>query len=363
MVNILLLPHSLVIVSISLCILLMKIILKRREQLTEKFTWLALGIISTVAIWIFLIDLMYIFDTYHLSLFGFYILTAVSYAIALAAVILLHIFVKFTVQSQLNNIQFNLILGLYSVNVGMLIAYVVLGFHRRENLQVELLKVINVISIFFILFTIIFMQQDFTKLKLEKLSKKQTKQVNFLNYGIQAGLIMQLPIIYVSAFINIFFVLYACFGITIALFFIIQAYSVDPRVSFILPEKTYLLFIADKLGTPLYSKNFMEKDETDETILVSGTLKTITAIMTEFYQVETIPKLLRFNNHLILVHWSEEFYIAVISKQDSHLLYSAMNRLDKKIREKFTDLTQLADPNFESDISQLVQQSFFFIWE
>ena len=356
-------PHGIVIFSILLNFLLLYIILRRREQLTERFTWLAFAIVFFIIFWIISLDLMYVFDTNNLSKLGFYILTACSYFIGLAVVILLHTFVKFSVQPKLNYLQFSIILSLYFVDAGLLLAYILLGFHNQTDLQTQLIKLVNVIFIFYVLFTVVFMQQDFTRLKLERLSEKQEKQIKLLNIGLVAGLSSQIPVIYISAFVDLFFVLYACFGISIALFIIIQAYLVDPRLTFILPEKTYLLILADQYGTPFFTKNFLDEEDSDEIILVTSTIKSITTILTQFYQVETIPQMLKFNSHLILVQWSKDFYIVVISKQESHLLYSAMRRLENSLKKQFPLFSGMLDPKSESTILQLVEKNFFFIWK
>jgi hypothetical protein len=363
MVDISMAIHFMVSLSIILDIFLIYIILKERDQISEKFTWLAITIIITVTLWILSVEILYILITYlENDLIGYVIITPISYFLALLAMLLIQIFVKFFVEATLSILHMIYLVSLFSFIIGLLISYSIIGLQEDTDLMEQVQIVANVIFIIYTLSIALFIHQDFTLLKVENLSSKQRKQVDSLHYGLLIGLLVQVPIIYVTTFVDILLVLFGCIGITGALFFIIRAYLTDPRLAFILPEKTYLLILANKFGTPIYSKHFLDQDESEETILVSGAIKAITTIMTQFYNVETLPKLLEFENKLILIKWSKEYFIAVLSDKNSRLLRSAMDRMDRSLVAQFPDINEIETAVQSKEIEDIVMTNFYFIW-
>ncbi|MHA2031066.1 MAG: hypothetical protein ACXAC2_01785 [Candidatus Kariarchaeaceae archaeon] len=364
MVDISVFIHFMVSLSIILDLLLIYILLKERDQISEKFTWLAITIITAVILWIFSVEILYILvNNLENDLIGYIIITPISYFLALLAMLLIQIFVKFFVEATLSTLHTIYLVSLFSFIIGLLIAYSIIGLQEDRKLMEQVQIIANIVFIIYTLSIALFIHRDFTILKVEDLSMKQRKQVNSLHYGLLIGLLVQVPIIYVTTFVDILLVLFGCIGITGALFFIIRAYLTDPRLAFILPEKTYLLILANKYGTPIYSKHFLDKDESEETILVSGAIKAITTIMTQFYKVETLPKLLEFEKKLILIKWSDEYFIAVLSEKDSRLLRSAMDRMDKSLFSTYPDITKIESNEHINEIENIVRTNFYFIWK
>ncbi|RMG35431.1 MAG: hypothetical protein D6732_09300, partial [Methanobacteriota archaeon] len=140
------------------------------------------------------------------------------------------------------------------------------------------------------------------------------------------------------------------------------AYFEDPRVAFILPEKVKLVVLVNSSGILKYSKYFsLERDEAS-TAIVSGGLKAVSLLLSDFLQREVTPKLIQFEENLILIKSEKYYFLAVFADRDSQLLREAMENTAKEINKKFADdLPKIINGPQIFDLDDIFKKTFYFI--
>ncbi|MFV2016421.1 MAG: hypothetical protein ACC656_13400, partial [Candidatus Heimdallarchaeota archaeon] len=136
----------------------------------------------------------------------------------------------------------------------------------------------------------------------------------------------------------------------------------DPRVAFILPERTYLAIMVNNFGGLQYSKNFLKENNDSFTVIISGVLNAIAGIMSEFYDAPVQPQLIQFEQRQILLKWREGYFLAVFTDRDSPLIRTAMDQTVTEIENKFGDKLQkqLSSPIL-LDLDDIFQKAFYFV--
>ncbi len=358
------------LVSIIMNSIIVVLILSKAEQAKNVVTWILLAAIISMFGWIITTYLQLDLITVDEDPFIFTIIRLVGNISNLIVQILLVNFFRLLVKPRPSWTRNAYLLSLGSLLSGFAGVAIYAGSKNNTDLIDVCWGYADTINYIFIPSVVIFAGLDLRELLNETMSENQRKQVKSLRNGLFFGLLGALPFVILQQ-VSIFgvggehyFLTVALLVITIALFFFIRAYLVDPRVAFIVPHRAYLLIVVDKNGVLKYSKNFLDESAKDHsTILVSAGLSAINSMMSEFYETEVLPTFLAFEQRKIMFHWSEGYFIAVFTDRDSMLIREAMKQTTKELKDKYKDdLRKVMDGLKMLELDEVIAKTFFFIY-
>lgn len=315
-------------------------------------------------LWIILTYLEFDAVSPEKSIVGNAIVSIVSNLVIVLGFTALATFVKFLVQPDLNYKQFSVFILLFGGIFGLRLTHFLLALDGEMDLILQVKSLSDVLNALVLVFLLLFTHNDLQLLLKEDLSEKQRKQVNYVYYSILAsglGSALILAVVSISGNFLLFSFIYILLTGTYSL--MINAYLTDPRVAFILPEKTYLVILVNSYGILKYSKSFSKEEYEAGTIIISGALKAVSSLVSEFYQTEVHPELIKFEENLILLKSDQDFFIAVFSERDSKLIRNAMENTLKELHNRFgSELSQkMTDPE-AMDLDDIFEKTFYFIY-
>jgi len=196
---------------------------------------------------------------------------------------------------------------LFGVVTGTYIGSLLAADSSNQMLVDNLNLIANVFNLLIMIFVIIVIHKDLSLLLAEDLSEKQRKQVTYVYRSIMTALIGLIPIILLSVFVDFNLLAIAFVVVPFSLYILNRAYLIDPRVAFILPEKTYLVLMIDNTGLPRYTRDYAVDSGrmNDATVLISGALNAVLSLMSEFYATPVKARQIEFEEQLILLEWTE----------------------------------------------------------
>ncbi len=354
------------LIAVIMNVSIIGLILRKREQASNRVTWYLIGTIISISIWIITVFMQIEYFTIDDNLVANTIVASISNVVILLGLTLMAGFAKLLVEPTINFIQMRILVGLTGMVSGIYVVsiYLVLDDQNIDRSIIDTISVItDLINLFVTILVIVFIQTDLTKLLNEPLSEIQKKQINYVNRSLLIGLIGILPIIFVASIYGIRLLAIAFIIISIALFFLINAYLIDPRVAFILPHRTYLAIVVNEAGILRYSRDFMGNRDLKSTLLISSALSAIVSLMAEFYDAEIVPTLLKFQERLILFSIEEKFFLAVFTDRDSPLIRTAMSNTVKEIKGKFDSLDHISGAKtLQEDWDDIFDKTFYFIY-
>ncbi|MDH5645986.1 MAG: hypothetical protein OEZ01_08260 [Candidatus Heimdallarchaeota archaeon] len=338
-------------------------ILSHRSQAKSKLTWLMLVAILSISFWIILTYLQFEVLSIDNNLIGHAYLDFFSNIVILIGLFCLVAFFNLLVSPRLDVKIISVIGGLSFIILGLKLSHIVLAKNNELDLVHQIKSLTDVFNLIIIIFVIYFGHTDLKLLLKEDLNAIQRKQVKSLYNALLIGLSGMIPIIGLTL-IKFEFLSFAYIFITIALFMVINTYVTDPRVAFILPEKTSLVLVVSVHGVYKYSKRFSEsEEEDDDTILISGALNAIMTLMSEFYKSPSTPELIKFQNQLILLLWEKDYFIAAFSERDSLFIRNAMEKTVSLINNTYQE--NIKEIMFQSkvlDLDPIIKDSFYFVY-
>jgi hypothetical protein len=338
------------------------LIFRNRAQASSRITIFLIGTIVSISIWIITVYLQIEYYTFEEELLINTIIASISNVVILFGLILMSGFVKLLVEPKLSFSQTIMIVYLSSIVIGIRVISIYLANIDEEDYVNTVSMLADFLNFAVIISVIIFIQLDLRKLFNEDLSEKQKNQVKLVHRSILTGLTGVLPIIILSTFLGIDYLAISFSVIAISLFFLINAYLIDPRIAFILPYRTYLAIVVNKTGVLRYSKDFMGDRAMTSTMLISNTLTAITAAMSEFYNTEVSPSFIEFEEKLILFSLADNYFLAVFTDRDSALIRKAMDSTMKEIDEKFHEELHATSELVMLDLDEIFDKTFYFIY-
>jgi hypothetical protein len=318
-----------------------------------------IGTIVSISIWIITVYLQIEYYTFEEELLINTIIASISNVVILFGLILMSGFVKLLVEPKLSFSQTIMIVYLSSIVIGIRVISIYLANIDEEDYVNTVSMLADFLNFAVIISVIIFIQLDLRKLFNEDLSEKQKNQVKLV---ILTGLTGVLPIIILSTFLGIDYLAISFSVIAISLFFLINAYLIDPRIAFILPYRTYLAIVVNKTGVLRYSKDFIGDRAMTSTMLISNTLTAITAAMSEFYNTEVSPSFIEFEEKLILFSLADDYFLAVFTDRDSPLIRKAMDNTMKEIDEQYHEELEATTELVMLNLDEIFDKTFYFIY-
>ncbi|MFX1514014.1 MAG: hypothetical protein ACFFCQ_15655 [Promethearchaeota archaeon] len=345
--------------------IIISLIFSKSEQASNRVTWILLSATFALFIWIITsyiqLDLVTIDD----DPFRFAVIAALGNLSNLIVQIFLVNFFRLLIEPRVSWIRNAYLCSLGALLCGFAFVAIYAGWDNDTDLIEVCWAFADTINLIFTPSVVIFAGLDLRTLLNESMSEKQHKQVTSLRNGLIFGLVGILPFLVLQR-VDHNYLAVILLIITIALFFFIRAYLVDPRVAFIVPHRAYLAIVVNKTGVLKYSKNFLDESSvSDSTVLVSAGLSAINSMMSEFYETEVRPTFLAFEEKKILFHWSEDYFIAVFADRDSMLLRLAMKQTTKEIKDKYKEeIRDMMDGlRMLDELDEIIARTFYFIYQ
>jgi len=355
------------LLGIILIIAAIYTIFRFKQQANNRLTWFVTIALISVGFWILGTYLQLDTFTVDNNIAAYTIVTSVSNIAIILGLILFVSFVQYFVQPKLRTKQLILEIFLLALAIGFYIVHIYAGFHNDKSLVEFTLNLANIINPIITIIVLYSSIKDLQTLLNENLSDQQRSQVVTFRNSLVIGFGGIIPVIVIAAVVNQSLLAYSYVIISAALFFVVRAYSIDPRIAFILPERTYLAIVVNNFGTLRYRKIFQQtkEDELDSSaVLISGALKAVTTMMSEFYNADVQPSLIMFRGRMILFLWTKHYFIAVFTDQDSPLIRSAMAQtvieIEKKYGDELIPLLETSPRMLELD--EIFAKTFFFIY-
>ncbi|MCE7733905.1 MAG: hypothetical protein GPJ54_03440 [Candidatus Heimdallarchaeota archaeon] len=352
----------LVILSVGISIAAIVLILRKKEQTSQRLTWLLIGALSSAIIWIILTSLQ--IDTYSLenNLIGFAITAAISNIVIMLGIVFLSIFVNYLIRPRVDLIRIVIMTAILSFCVAMY-AIMILAANNSDKELVELsLSFVNVANLILVVVYVSWVRIDFRILLAEDLPDKLRKYILRFYTASVIAFIGNFPIFILAWFVDQSYLGFSYLLLAIAMTIMVYSFLQDPRVAFILPERTYLAIMVNSFGGLQYSKNFLKGHNDSFTIIISGVLNAISGIMSEFYDTPVQPQLIQFEERQILLKWREGYFLAVFTDRDSPLIRTAMDQTVLQVENKFGIKLQkeLSSPIL-MDLDDIFQRTFYFV--
>ncbi len=144
------------------------------------------------------------------------------------------------------------------------------------------------------------------------------------------------------------------------------AYLRSPIQIYFAPVVAHRLLVINNDGLPLLSHDFCELGEdalTMDSTLISGALSGVVNILKETLSSESVPRLIRLDDRVLLIETSESALYALIVDDDSMVLRSALKDFSKEFEKGFKEV--LKDWNGLVDVFDdaytLITEDFAFI--
>ncbi len=357
--------HMFLFISIVVTISVISLILKKKEQATFKLTWLLVSTLIATLLWNVLTYLEFEIFTPSKSLVANAIVSILSNLLIVIGLISLASFVKLLVQPSLDIKQLSPFIFLLGAIFGLRIAHFVLAELGETSLILQIKSAGDILNAAVLVLLVLFTHRDLKILMKEDLSDTQRFQVNAFYFTIMAsalGSVITLAVVAITKTPMLLSLNYIFLSGTYSA--LILAYLKDPRIAFILPEKTHLVIIVNSYGVLKYSKSFGKEKNEAETIILSGALQAITSLISEFFNSNSTPELVKFKDRHILLKDDSLYFIAVFSERDSKLLRMAMNETIKELHSHFGDnLAMEMEKPTVMDLDNIIEKTFYFIYK
>ncbi|OLS22754.1 MAG: hypothetical protein HeimC2_28650 [Candidatus Heimdallarchaeota archaeon LC_2] len=338
------------------------LIVRKKEQTTQKLTWLLIGTILTIGLWVIITSFQLGPLSLENNLIGFAISAAISNILIIFGIIFLSVFVSYLVRPIVSLRRIIILTSIISYSIAMYIVMILAAFDNNEDLVKQILDLADIANIILLIVFIIWSTKDIRILLAEDLNPSLRKQVKRFYYASLVGFVGNLPIFAISWFVDPSFLAFSYLLIPIALSFLVYNYLQDPRVAFLLSERTYLAIMVNGFGGLQYSMDFRRERKDKFTILISGVLNAITGIMSEFYDNPVHPQLIQFQDRQILLKWSEGYFLAVFTDRDSPLIRTAMDNTVEAIGKKYKgDLQKKIASPILLDLDDIFKTTFYFM--
>ena len=274
------------IISVTLNIIVLFLILRQKEQASNRVTWILLGAYGSLLVWILTSYIQLDLITIDNDPFGFSVIAALGNVANFAVLFLLMNFFRLLIEPRPNWLRNSYLLSLSTLLLGFALVAIYGGSENNRDLIETCWTFANFVNLIIVPSVVVFITKDTRMLLSEPMSEKQRKQVKKLRNGLLFGVIGVIPFVALQHIDHIFLSPMLLVA-SVALFFLIQGYLIDPRVAFMVPHRAYLLIVADDNGVLKYSKNFIDQTAAnDDTILITAGLTAISSMMSEFYKTE-----------------------------------------------------------------------------
>ena len=355
--------------SIAIDIFIAYLILRKREQANLRMNWYLIFTIFSIMIWIICVYLQEaVFPFYPNQnvdvVLPFAILAFISNAAIGFGLLMLSFFIKYFVQPTLDFAQSSYLLSLVVLITGLYFVIITGAYIQNTSIVDITFNVANLFNLILVVSIIIFTRKDMNYIRKEAVDfqPKVQKQLNFLNYGLNLALIGIIPLLIIANFFERAVISFSFILLAASLVMIAYAYLIDPNVVYILSERVYQAIVVNHQGVLRYSKIFTGEKDEDSTVLISGALNAITALMSEFYETTVYPTNIKFDQRLILFKWSDYFYLAVFADRESRLVKEAMDSAVREIEKRFEGNLEKTMRHPEIlKLDDIFHNSFYFI--
>jgi hypothetical protein len=351
-----------VVLSTGINITAIYLILSKKEQSSQKLTWLLIGTISSVTLWVITTSFQIETLSQDNNLLGFAVSAAISNVVVLFGIIFLSTFVNYLIRPKVDLVRMVTLTALVSFCVAMYIIMII-GANEKDNDLVNLtFNFANVSNAVLFIAYVIWVRRDFKTLLAEDLPESLRKHVQRFYTASIIAIVGNFPIFLLAWFVDQSYLAFSYLLITISVAIMVYNYLQDPRVAFILPERTYLAIMVNSFGGLQYSKNFLKETRDSFTVIISGVLNAISGIMSEFYDNPVQPQLIKFEERQILLKWREGYFLAVFTDRDSPLIRTAMDQTVKEIERTFgANLQREITSPILLDLDDIFQRTFYFV--
>lgn len=133
--------------------------------------------------------------------------------------------------------------------------------------------------------------------------------------------------------------------VSVGIFMVTIAYIQNDAPSFLQPQRMQKLLVMYSTGIPVFEYSFREQEDEPDTMLVSGAMTAITAIMGEAFNVTTNVKQIAFHEKELMVHFEgiadDEVAFILITDRVSSFLEISLARFAHNISQAISQ----RDPN------------------
>ena len=351
-----------VVISTIVNIIVIKLILSKKEQTNQKMTWLAVGNNICVGLWIIITSFQAGPLSEENNLVGFTISAFISNLLILIGMCFLSIFVTYLIKPTVSLNRLMLFCSTISSVATLYVIMIIEAMNENKSMVDLTLTLVNILNLIVVISFLMWIHRDFTIFMDEIKDPETSTRVMRFYLAIIIGLVGNIPILLLAWFVNQTFLSLTYLILPISMSFLIYNYYKDPRVAFILPERTYLAIVTNSNGGLKYEKLFWNFRGNDFTIIISGVLNAVTNIMSEFYDQAVQPRLIEFENKRILLKWQDEYFLAVFTDRDSPLIRTAMDETVKAINSKYgSDLKKHMNSANILDLDKMFESTFYFV--
>jgi len=146
-----------------------------------------------------------------------------------------------------------------------------------------------------------------------------------------------------------------------ALIIIYRAYMLNPYSIFLIAQKIYKLIVFKKNAITIYEHEFI-KSTSKNSVLISGAIHGVSSMLQSALGIESFPKILKYPDRVIIFEFQEDLGFALISDQDSRIIYQGLKEFSSKFIKEFKK--QIKDWKGEINVflkaSELVKKTFPF---
>jgi hypothetical protein len=363
--------HIFTFLSIIIDGLIIYLILRKREQANLRMNWYLIFTIISIILWIISVYLQesvfpFFPDENIDNLWEFSLLAAFSNIVIGLGLLFISVFIKYLVQPELDFRQTSYIISLVVLIAGLYFVIIVGAYLEDVDVVKLTFNIANLINLVLLISVLIFTRNDIKVLRegIEEHRDTVKKQISLLNWGLHLALVGIIPLLIIANFVEREAISLSFFLMTIALMLIAYAYLIDPRVVYILPERVYQAIVVNHSGVLRYSVQFTGETDDSSSVLISGALNAITALMSEFYETTVHPNMIKFEERLILFKWSEDYYLSVFSDRDSKLIREAMDTVVREIERKYgSEINKYMNQAEILKLDDTFHKAFYFVYD
>ncbi len=354
---------GLVLISYSLIIAAIWLILREKKQTSKKITWLLLIGLVSIMVWITADYIQLQFFTPDENLAWFAFIAALGNIVILIGLASIAIFADLLVFPTPPLKRLIYLSALISIVGGISLASVVSGVMDNKDIVLMTRTLSDILNLTIMISVIYFARQDLNTLLQENLGPMQRLQLKYLKTALYVGILGLIPIIAIATFFNPVWLSLSFAVVSLAMFFIVRGYAMDPRVAFILPYKTYLAMVVNKEGVLKYEKEFIKIRDQEATFLISMALSAVSSMMSEYYQSEVYPNFIDFGKEKLILKWANDFFVVVFTENDSMLVRNAVEEAVKKIKERYGDkLSAVMTDSASLELNDIFADAFYFVF-
>ncbi len=356
--------------SVVLGILVLGIILRNRQQVKIRMNWLLILTIVSVIFWITSTYLQETYFQYYQTndpnlMVPFTILAFTSNVGILTGIIFLTMFVQLLISPTIDIIWTGFLVTLDIVVFTLYISLFYVAPTRNVSLFNQIALLTNFVNLLFLGLAIYVLMRDlrFLRENLKGRNKTLDTQVRFLTFSILMGIIPIIPILIIARFIDRNLISVAFITLIISLVALVYTYVIDPRIVFVLPERIEKVIVVGHDGVLRHEKNFVKPNDNLPPSLISGALSAIFTVMSDFYNSEVYPNTIKFQDNLILLEWSDTFFVAAFVKRESTLLRSSLKNTVTEIIKKYARTPEILVKSYQGlDLSDIFNETFYFVY-